>query len=189
MVCSSPVVSAQADGPVLLDAYEMDRVRFCAKQLSRMRSFCRDDADDIAGDLLVEIYRALPRYDPNRASRHTFICRVIATRRKSLIRDARRRFHDTIPLDGPSPVEVDHDVRHRMTGYTPLDEVAAAERAEAVGKAIERLPLRLREIAVLLMHHSQADVARILGVSETSIDRARKQIFQHFMEIGSENLF
>lgn len=189
MVCSSSVVSAPADGPVLLDAYEMDRVRFCAKQLSRMRSFSRDDADDIAGELLVDVYRALPRFDPGRASRHTFVCRVIGMRRKSLIRDARRRFRDTVPLDGPNPVEVDHDVRHRMTGYTPADEVAAAERAEAVGKAVERLPLRLREIAVLLMHHSQADAARILGVSETSIDRARKQIFRHFMEIGPENLF
>ena len=189
MVCSSPVVSAQADGPILLDAFEMDRVHFCAKQLSRMRSFCRDDADDIAGDLLVEICRSLPNFNPALANRHTFICRVIATRRKTLIRKARRRFRDSVSIDGPIADEIDHDVRHRMTGYTPTDDRAAAERAEAVSKAIERLPTHLREIALVLMHHSQREAAAILGVSETLIHRARKEILQVFTRIGRENLF
>lgn len=188
MICSSPVVSASAESPVL-DAYEMQRVRFYARKLSGRRPFGPDDADDIASELLVDIYRALPRFDPNRACRHTFICRVIAIRCHSLLRDARRRFRNTVPLDGPKPVEVDQDFRHRMTGYTPVDDLVTAERTEAVGKALERLPLRLRQIAELLMYHSQAQVARMRGVSETSIDRARRQIAQHFIKIGVENLF
>jgi DNA-directed RNA polymerase specialized sigma24 family protein len=84
---------------------------------------------------------------------------------------------------------MERDERHRLTGYTPVDAIEVAERAEAVNKAVESLPPRLGEIAKLLMHHSQAEVARILGVSETAIDRARKQIATHFIEIGIENFF
>ena len=55
-------------------------------------------------------------------------------------------------------------------------------------KAVRELPERLHKIAVLLMSHTQAEAARELGVSETTIHRARKQIREHFEEAGIQDL-
>lgn len=192
MTCSSPVrpaVSTALAAPIHLDHFEMQRVRYSARQLVRTRLFGSDDIDDLASELLVEVYRALPRFDPTRASRHTFICRVLSHRRGSLIRDARRRLRESTSLEPTVADQTDRDLRLRLSGHTPIDPRTYAERAQAVGRAIQRLPARLRPIAEALKHHTQAEAARLLGVSETAINRARHQIRERFTRIGRANLF
>jgi len=184
-----PAELYSTDSPVTLDEYEMERIHFHANQLSQIQYFCQDSIEDITSELLVAVYQALPSFDPTKSNRHTFVCRVLVMRRINLIRDAKQRFQETIPIEGPISDEIDRDVRHHMIGYVPVDAAAVAERIEAVGKAIESLSEQYAEVARLLMNHSQAEVASILGVSKAAIERARRQIYKHFAQIGIENLF
>lgn len=170
------------------DLFAVERIRFHARRLSRIGALRHLACGDLEQELALDLIRALPKFDPSRASMKTYICRVIERRCASLVRDARRYRRETVSLDNTSGDEIASDFRHRMRGYAPVDEVERRERAEVVQGAVSALPERLRDIAVLLMAHSQADTARVLGVSETSIDRARKQIREHFIRAGLREL-
>lgn len=182
------VSSAGANSPAL-DSYARDRIAFQARRLIRNPILRQFDREDLEQELAIDLVKALRKFDPARAGLRTFICRVLARRCISLLREARRRCRQTASLQDDTANDITADHRHHMIGYTRPDPIQQRERAEAVAAAMDRLPQRLRDIAHLLMHHSQADTARILGVSQTSIDRARKQIAQHFVAIGPENLF
>ena len=171
-----------------LSAYALDRIRFHANRLSRRPGFPTRDRDDLEQELAIDPVKALRKLDPNRSSLPTFISRVVNRRCIALIRDARRYRRENVSLDDTCGDEIASDFRHRMTGYARADDVERRERAEVVQGAVAALPERLRDIAVLLMAHSQADTARVLGVSETSIDRARKQIREHFIRAGLREL-
>jgi RNA polymerase sigma-70 factor (ECF subfamily) len=88
-------------------------------------------------------------------------------------RDRRRRRRDAIPLGG---------VETASLSASPPALAAAAEVDAAVRTAIERLPPRQREVALLTWGEglSPAEVARVLEISEanvyTNLHLARKQI-------------
>jgi RNA polymerase sigma factor (sigma-70 family) len=182
---TSPTVAS----PSPIDPYAQDRIAYHARRLSRKPGFTISDVPDLEQELAMDLLKALPKFDPSKASLPTFISRVVNRRCLGLLRDARhpKRRGDT-SLDAAMGDEVAQDQRHRMTGHRPADGVEKAEVAEVVQLAVGKLPDRLHKIAVLLMSHTQAEAARELGVSETTIHRARKQIREHFKEAGVPEL-
>ncbi len=70
------------------------------------------DREDFEQEGLTACWRALPQFDPGRASLRTFIERVIASRISTLVRTARRSpVH--LPLDEAGPRLVDSEARAR----------------------------------------------------------------------------
>jgi RNA polymerase sigma factor (sigma-70 family) len=172
-----------------IDQYAFERIQYQANRLSRKLGFTPSDVPDIEQELAMDLLKALPKFDPSKASLPTFISRVVNRRCLGLLRDARHpKRRGGTSLDAAMGDEVAQDQRHRMTGHLPTDEVEKAEVAEVLQQAVGKLPDRLHKIAVLLMSHTQAEAARALGVSETTIHRARKQIREHFEEDGVREL-
>jgi len=60
-----------------LDDYAIRLIKHKARQLVGQAGFTRDDQEDIQQDLILDLLRRLPRFDPSRACLHTFIARVL----------------------------------------------------------------------------------------------------------------
>ena len=124
-----------------LDEYAVQLIRHKARQLVGRAGYTEDDRPDIEGDLTLDLLRRLPKFDPSRASRNTFIARVVEhgvarliERREAPMRDARRctaSLNDRIEDDEGKSVErgdlIDQDSYLESTGQpaVPLaDRVA-----------------------------------------------------------------
>ena len=137
-----------------IDPYAAGLIRFKARQLVGQAGFTASDRDDLEQELILDLLRRLPKYDPKRAQRNTFIARVVEHKVATLIeaqragiRDYRRcrcslndRFEDE---DGRSVERVDtfdqEDYLLRTgTQSRPSDELSAL--AIDVTAVLEGLP-------------------------------------------------
>jgi RNA polymerase sigma factor (sigma-70 family) len=114
-----------------------------------------DDAEDAAQEAFVKAYRALGRYQPDRAFRPwlmAIVCNEARNRQRSTLRLMR--------------------LRRRAAALTPMlvepsaeESVVAQRRRAAAARAVERLPQKLR-LAVTcryLLELSEAETAEVLG--------------------------
>ena len=84
------------------------------------------DREDFEQEGLTACWRALPQFDPARASLRTFIERVIASRIASLVRTARRSpAHVSLNAAGPQPVDSGVDVQEL---YTDVERIVIGVR-------------------------------------------------------------
>src|SRR6267143_431156 len=85
-----------------IDAFDelVRRTRRPAYRLARRITRNHEDADDVVQDSYVKAYRALPRFDLNRAFGPWFLT-IVARSALSRIRQRSRRA--TVPLDEPGP--------------------------------------------------------------------------------------
>ena len=98
-----------------LDEYAVQLIKYKARQLVGRAGYSEDDRPDIEGDLTLDLLRRLPKFDPSRASRNTFIARVVEhgvarliERREAPMRDVRRctaSLNDRIEDDEGKSVE------------------------------------------------------------------------------------
>jgi len=154
---------------------------------SVFRFLCRmvgneDDANDLAQESFVRVYRARGSYQPERRF-VTWLYTIAANLARNHLRWRAR--HPTISLeaqhgnDGPC-------LRDTVVaaGANPSDAIEHRERYAAVVAAVQRLPEDLREALVLCEWEelSMADAADILRTTPKAIDsrlyRARKQLKQ-----------
>lgn len=151
------------------------------------RFLCRmvgneDDANDLAQETFVRVYRARDSYQPERRF-VTWLYTIAANLARNHLRWRAR--HPTVSLeaqrddDGPS-------LRDTVvaTGANPSEAIEDREQREAVVAAVRRLPEDLRVALVLCEWEelSMADAAEILHTTPKAIDsrlyRARKQLRQ-----------
>lgn len=138
-----------------------------------------DDANDLAQETFVRVYRARERYNP--AQRFTTWLYTIASNlaRNQLRWRAR---HPEAPLEPPSPEGAPHPGLEDPRQTRPDRALAAEERAAAVRRAVDALPEPLREVVVLCEWEDLpiAEAAAVLDTSpkavETKLYRARKQL-------------
>jgi RNA polymerase sigma factor (sigma-70 family) len=113
------------------------------------------DREDLEQEGLTACWRALPRYDPARASLRTFVEHVVAARLASIVRTARHA-PVFVPISSASmqpagfPVaelEFHADLRHVLSSCGSTD----------------------RQMVLLLQHYSPAEVGRILGIPRSTV--------------------
>ena len=128
------------------------------------------DREDFEQEGLTACWRALPQFDPARASLRTFVERVIASRIASLVRAARRS-PSHVPLDaaGPQPVDSSADVRELCADVARL--------SSAFGRHDRRLVL-------LLLEHSPAEAGRMLGIPRSTVHDQILRLRRKFLEAG-----
>lgn len=115
------------------------------------------DRDDLAQDILAQLWRAYPAYDPTRPF-STWMYRVALNVAISWLRQHATR-GVTVPFDPEA-----HDV-----ATAGLDPVTAA-RAAALTAAIHALePLDRALVLLYLDDHGHRDIAAVLGLSETNV--------------------
>jgi RNA polymerase sigma-70 factor (ECF subfamily) len=115
-------------------------------------------ARDLAQDILVAVWRAWAAFR-GQCSERTYVARIAQHRIATHITRAVRApalgpLSDELVATGPGPEEIAirHDERERLTA------------------AVRRLPLALREVAVLLLEgFSPAEIAATLGISANAV--------------------
>ncbi len=113
------------------------------------------DREDFEQEGLAACWRALPHYDPARASLRTFVERVIASRIASLVRTARRApARVALNAAGPHPA---------ASGMSAQELYADVER---ISSALERHD---RQLILLLLEYSPAEAGRMLGLPRSTV--------------------
>jgi RNA polymerase sigma-70 factor (ECF subfamily) len=112
------------------------------------------DREDWEQEALTAVWRALPRYDPSRASLRTFVERVVTTRFASLLRARRSR-------PKLEPLEEYHSVG--------LDGIPVVEFRTDFHRVSTSLAEHDRRLATLLLDHSPTEASRVLRISRSSV--------------------
>ena len=77
-----------------IDAYTVRLITFKAKQLTAQPGFSATDREDIEQELLLDLLRRQPKYDPDRAQNNTFVARVVEHRAATLIEERKAGLRD-----------------------------------------------------------------------------------------------
>jgi RNA polymerase sigma factor (sigma-70 family) len=141
-----------------------------------------DDAEDAAQEAFVNAYRALGRYQPDRAFRPwlmAIVCNEARSRQRGALRQIR--------------------LRRRAAALAPMlvepsaeESVVAQRRRVAAARAVERLPdkLRLAVTCRYLLELSEAETAEVLGCPlgtvksrlARGLDRLRRELTPELTE-------
>src|SRR3989442_3367703 len=131
-VPDAEIVKLVVDGEI--DAFDelVRRTRRPAYRLARRITRNHEDADDVVQDSYVKAYRALPRFDPNRAFQPWFLT-IVAPSALSQIRQRARRA--TVALDEPG---ADGTTLAERIPDAPMD-TAAMQRLMDAEEALAKL--------------------------------------------------
>ena len=134
----------------------------------------RADAEEIAQEAFLRLYRHPPRLDPS-CKLFTWAYRVTVNLCLDLLRK-RRREPPTDSLDVPADPEGSEPLAGQIPGrgsMSPREQVAGSETAEAVRRAVASLPAALRAPLILsaLEELPHAEIARILELSPKAVER------------------
>lgn len=142
-------------------------------------TYCRDphDRDDLAQEIISQLWCAFPGYDPARRF-STWMYRIALNVAISQLRYRSRR--PVVPLD---------DAHYELPGDEDVD-AETAQRVELLYRFIDSLdPMNRALLLLYLEEKSQAEIAEILGISETNvstkISRLKQRMKTKFAEAGN----
>ena len=132
-----------------------------AASLSRLaRAYVRDtaDRDDLLQEIVVAIWRALPRFR-GECSERTFLFRIAHNRAIAYI--TRRRHHT---------IEVSDDMEIQDAHPNPEEALSTEQQGRRLFDAVQRLPLNHRQTVTLMLEGlSYSEIADVLGITETNV--------------------
>jgi RNA polymerase sigma-70 factor (ECF subfamily) len=174
-----------------LDEYAVQLIKYKARQLVGRAGFTKDDREDIEGDLTLDLLRRLRKFDPSRASFHTFVDRVVnhgvarlIERREAPMRDYRRcvsSLNDRIEDDEGECVErgdlVDQDTYLQSVGQTAMplaDRIALRVTLERV---LATLTPEMRDLwARRAEGQTFTEISRETGIPRGTLPERMKQL-------------
>ncbi len=134
-------------------------------------------AEDVTHEAFMVLIERPQQYDPERGSMLTFLCAVARNHIMHYFRESSREVGDS--LEGKDVDHLDDECVFRADQLTQLlDEELAAE----IGRAVESLPVLLREAIVLreFQELRYEEIAEVAGVSINTIKvrlhRARRAL-------------
>ena len=128
------------------------------------------DREDFEQEGVTACLRALPQFDPGRASLRTFIERVVAARLASIVRRTRRN-PELVPVDALGGFPVEGEAARRELRMD-IDRVLASLRADD------------RELVRLLLDVSPAEASRQLGIPRSTLHDRILRLRQRFVQAG-----
>ena len=164
-----------------------------AKTLIGHYGFTKHDMPDIEQELLMEVIKKLPHYDPGIAKETTFIMRVtegkiadLISYRQASCRDWRKCGHSLNAPVKKSGIEVS-ELIETIANENNFDFFLALD----INNFINQLPSELAEICELLKHYTITEILEFYPMSRTTFHhklKTIKKIFhQHFPTKISHN--
>lgn len=143
-----------------------------------------DDAQDLAQDVFIRVYRTLATYDVEKGAFATWLTTLT---RNLLVDHFRRSKQDRVTDSIDAGLREEEDSlslsdRLEDPGPTPDDRLASKETQKMVQKALERLSPDLREAVILrdLQDMDYKEIAQVLRVPEgtvkSRINRGRMEL-------------
>ena len=174
-----------------LDDYAVQLIRHKAWQLVGRGGFTKDDREDIEGDLTLDLLRRLRKFDPSRASFHTFVDRVVEhgaarliERRSAPMRDYRREIaslNDRIEDEEGEHVErgdlVDQDTYLESIGQPTMPLADQVTLRVDLERVLATLPPELRDLWERRAEgQSITDISRETGIPRGTLYERMKQL-------------
>ena len=176
--------NALADGEIvrrILDGeeelFELLVRRYQARVLSHVARMIgsRDDAADLSQEILVKVFQALDRYNPEYKF-STWLFRIAGN---AAIDHLRKRRPRTVPLE-PADPRGDSRVSSPEYKSSELDPYALlrnTERGNAIAEAIQALPAEFREL-IALRHFTGLSYEEIAEVKGMPLGTVKNKLFR-----------
>ncbi len=181
-----------------IDEYAVQLIRYKSGQLAGQAGFRVSDRDDLEQELVFDLWRRLPRYDPARARRNTFIARVVEHKIASLIeaqkaamRDYRRcrwslndRIEDSDGRSLEREETIDQDDYMLRIGARSRPAEELHDLAIDVASLLETLPPELRELCRRLEAETVSETSRATGVPRGTLYESIRKLRKICEEAG-----
>jgi RNA polymerase sigma factor (sigma-70 family) len=166
-------------------------VRRKAWRLARCRGFSLADREDIEQELLVKVWEASGKFDPELSRPEAFIATVVERAATTLARaqKAVKRGHH-LARHPFGAMHIDVDEGKSPTGAVQRDPAATPSReadldlASDLAQVLAGLPDELREVASRLGDGSKRAVARTLGISRRALEQRIAALRAHLLAAG-----
>ncbi|MFO0839077.1 MAG: sigma factor [Phycisphaerae bacterium] len=162
-----------------------------ARFLARKLEFADVDRSDIEHDLLIDVLKRFPAFNPERAKATTFIARIVEHGIASLIRTRRAAKRDARKSVGLpdkcdlTPDEVD-DIKARCRRGIPVhDPIHQSDLQHDLETAISAMSPDLQVLCALLFIEAPiSEISRLTGRPRTSLHSDIHRIRKHFDDAG-----
>jgi RNA polymerase sigma-70 factor (ECF subfamily) len=160
-----------------VDAYAMERIEYRLRVMSTWWDLSEQEKQDYRHDMVVQLLKAMRRFDPARAKRETFINRVLDRYVKYIVRT--RSAKQERPCE--TPIQFD-DI---APGFEPVvndppgghgNEQSHRELRLDLEAAIARMPGRLQRVCELLKVYTPVEAAAQLGMIRQSFYPIMREI-------------
>ena len=167
-----------------IDSYATQLIQYKARHLIGSYGFTASDREDIEQELILDLLQRLPKYNPDRAKRTTFIARIIDNQIASMIkyRTAQKRdyhlcrcsLNDCRNDEDDESVElldtIDQDDYFRRIGRERLSTIDQSDIAIDVQRILAGLSPELRDLCEHLMKDKTIrDIAKSTGIPRWKI--------------------
>lgn len=184
-----------------IDAYAVRIIRHKARQLIGHAGFTKSDRDDIEQEMVIDLLRRLPKFDPERAQLNTFIARIVEHKVATLIeaQEAAVRDHrccacslnENLEGEDGETLErveiVDQDDYLLRTGRISIPTLEAQETSIDLETFLARLPPELRTLCKRLQTETVAEIVRDTGTPRSTIYEAFKKLRRLLEEAGLDD--
>ncbi|HOC94357.1 MAG TPA: sigma-70 family RNA polymerase sigma factor [bacterium] len=182
------------------DEYEITLIRIKSKSVVGKAGFLPDDMEDIMQDIIVDLLERLPKYNPDKSSRHTFIDDLANNKIARMLCDksAAKRHYSLAPAtldmvdgkvhgDDAEPVSEKNEICSDTS--RTLSDFEIIELRQDIVRALKKLPPKLRDICVMLMQKNICAVAAETGIPKATLIDHIKKIRNYFEISGLEKYF
>lgn len=173
-----------------IDEYAVQIIKFKAKQLVGRVGLTDSDREDLEQEMILDLLQRLPKYNPDRAQRNTFIARVVEHKiatiieaRKAGLRDYRLcncSLNERLEDGEGGSVErieiIDQEDYLRLTAGLSRSTAELRDLSFDVRQAIEKLPPELRELCQRLGVDTVTELSRDTGVPRGTIYESLKKL-------------
>jgi DNA-directed RNA polymerase specialized sigma24 family protein len=165
-----------------IDDYALRRIEFRVSRLARLFRLNKDHADDLRQDMVMELLKALPKFDLTRCGRRTFICRALNRTYKHMARMLMSRLRHS----AKNPMLLGNiDLACNDPAKGEFSEQDLADMCMDIQGILPSMSPRLCRVAeAIMLHGCPAEAARSLGVHRSSVLRAVQELRQFFEAAG-----
>lgn len=173
-----------------LGGYARNLIKHKARQIIGKAGFQASDLEDIEQELAIDLHIRLPKYDPRRARKTTFMARIVEHKLSALITERHAQCRDwrrcRTSLDEPP-----------VSGDDPNDDPLAEQISdEAIGsdevlnlmvdlrEALDTMPDDLRHLWDCLLTGNIRRVSKDLGIPRTTLYGRLKKLRALLAEAG-----
>lgn len=179
-------------------AYINERIHYWANHIVNTHKLDEEDIKDISQELAKVLIINLQKYDSTRASRETFISRIIENRARTLVKARaaakRKQSQEAYSLDDLiEPNDSDSEsyqcnlsedgIREKRPAFTA--EETNRDLAEAIAEVMRQMPETLQVVCEKLYEgFSPTEIARDVGINRSTVYDRREKIRCRMREGG-----
>jgi RNA polymerase sigma-70 factor (ECF subfamily) len=181
-----------------IDEYAGRIIKHKARQLVGRAGFTESDREDLEQEMMLDLLRRLPKYNPDRAQRNTFIARIVEHKvatiieaRKAGMRDYRLctcSLNDRLEDEEGGSIErletIDQEEYLRRTGKLSRPAAELQDLSIDLGRVIASLPPELRTLCERLQTESVTEISRDTGIPRGTIYESIKKLRAIFEDAG-----